>query len=48
MTRERRQELTDEVINIQNLSKNLNRDIVSFTGFFTTEEEFQRHIEANR
>ncbi len=48
MTKERRAELLQEVVRIQNDPKNWDRDIVSFTGFFTEEEEFLKHIENNK
>ena len=44
ISKDRRRELLDRVIELQNHRANHNQDHVSFTGFFDTEAEFQRHI----
>ena len=44
LSRERRKELLARVVELQNHAANQNQDHVTFTGFFTTEAEFLRHI----
>jgi len=44
MTTERRFELLEILADIQNLPKNENIDIMTITGFMTTEKEIINHI----
>ena len=47
MTKERRQELTKRVASLNNhaaIYTDLNLDHVTITGFFTSEEEFAKHL----
>ena len=47
MTKERRQELTNQVTSLNNhaaIYTDLNLDHTTITGFFTTEDEFAKHL----
>lgn len=48
MDAEVRKILIAELVTIQNQPHNMNRDILTITGFMSTEEELQNHINRNR
>jgi uncharacterized protein YutD len=44
MTKQERQELVSKVADLNNHPANINIDHLTFTGFFDTRAEFERHI----